>query len=553
MPRFGYSVSPLSRCTLCKFAIQRNDILVLGICLVLALAGAKTGQAQTTRPERTGFRETSSYSDVLAFLDSLQRFAKGIRVGTLATSPEGRRVPYAVVAAPMVSSPAEAHRSGKLVVYLQANIHAGEVEGKEAAQMLLRDLAAGRLPSLLERIVLLVAPIYNTDGNERWGPGERNRPGQNGPERVGQNPNGQGLNLNRDYVKMEAPETRGAAALLLAWDPDLFIDLHTTNGSYHGYVLTYAPGLNPNSNPASNFTRDRFLPVIRARMQQRHGQRTFPYGNFRNQDPDSLVQGWETYDARPRFGTNWMGLRGRLAVLSEGYSNADFRTRISATYNFVREVLALAAEERDTIKSLVQAADHQRLDSVALQSVLGPSIVQEVVAEITRDAGAGGSGYARRQRTGVYRTIRMPVFDRFVAARREARPAGYLIPARLDDVVELLRRQGILVDQLTGASKLTAEAFTVDSIAVGTLFEGHRTVTVSGKWNNQPIDSTIAAGWYRVPTDQALGTLAVYLLEPASEDGVVTWNLLDRELQAGTAYPILRMHSPLLAPAVAVP
>ena len=105
------------------------------------------------------------------------------------------------------------------MIYLQANIHAGEVEGKEAAQMLLRDLTLGPLRPLLDQIVLLVVPIYNTDGNERWRPGEQNRPGQNGPEPVGQNPNGQGLNLNRDYVKMEAPETRGSAALILQLGP----------------------------------------------------------------------------------------------------------------------------------------------------------------------------------------------------------------------------------------------------------------------------------------------------------------------------------------------
>jgi zinc carboxypeptidase len=509
--------------------------------------------AQATRPERTNFRETSSYTDVLTFLDSLQLMAKDIRIGTLATTAEGRRVPYVIAARPLVSSAAEAHRSGKPIVYLQANIHAGEVEGKEAAQMLLRDLTLGALRPLLDRIILLVVPIYNADGNERWLPGERNRPGQNGPELVGQNPNRQGLNLNRDYVKMEAPETRGAAAFLNAWDPDLFIDLHTTNGSYHGYVLTYAPGLNPNSNPASDLVRDRWLPILRERMQQRHRQRTFSYGNFRHQNPDSLVQGWETYDGRPRFGTNWMGLRGRLAILSEGYSNADFRTRVLATYNFVREVLSLAGEQPAAIKSAVLASDRQRADSLAIRSVLGPPLSLDVVAEITRDTGQGAGGYARRQRTGVYRTIRMPVFDRFVAARKEARPAGYLIPPRLQEIVELLRRQGILVDVLTASWRTPVEVFTVDSLSVAPLFEGHRTVSAEGRWANAPADTIAAAGWYLVRTDQPLGTLAAYLLEPASEDGVVTWNLLDRELQVRAAYPIVRVQRTPRTPAIAVP
>jgi hypothetical protein len=523
------------------------------IRVLLFLSTATSAAAQATRAERSGFRETSSYGDVLAFLDSLQQVVGEIRIGTLATTAEGRRVPYVIAARPLVSNAAEAHRTGKPIIYLQANIHGGEVAGKEAVQMLLRDLTLGALRPLMDKIVLLVVPIYNPDGNERWQPGERNRPGQNGPGLVGQNPNGQGLNLNRDYVKMEALETRGAASLLIGWDPDLFVDLHTTNGSYHGYVLTYAPGLNPNSSPATEFIRERFLPRVRERMQQRHRGRTFSYGNFRNQSPDSLAEGWETYDARPRFGTNWMGLRGRLAILSEGYSNADFRTRVTAMYNFVQEVLGLAAEQSATIKSLVRASDRQRVDSVAVRSVLGPPTTQEVIAEVTRDIGEGAGGYARRQRTGVYRTIRMPVFDRFVPARKEALPGGYLIPARLKEVVELLRRQGIVVEQLTGSWRVPVETFVVDSLSVGPLFEGHRTVQAEGDWSRIPRDTAVSAGWYLVRTGQRLGTLAAYLLEPASEDGVVTWNLLDRELQVRAAYPVLRVRSSPQVSAVAVP
>jgi hypothetical protein len=508
--------------------------------------------AQTTRPERTDFRETSSHADVLRFLDSLSHATGDIRIGILALSPEGRRVPYVVAARPLPMGPAEAHRSGKPVVYIQANIHAGEIEGKEATQMLLRDLTRGRLRPLLDSVVLLVAPIFNADGNERLGPGERNRPGQNGPAVVGQNTNGQGLNLNRDFVKLEAPETRGAARLIGHWDPDLLIDLHTTNGSYHGYVLTYAPGLNPNISPAADFAHRRFLPAVRDRMAQRHRHRTFSYGNFRNQDPDSLTQGWETYDARPRFGTNWMGLRGRLAVLSESYSNADLRTRIQATYDFVTEVLWLAAEEKVAIKSLVRASDQWRPDSVAVRSVLGPGTTRPVIAEITRPLGEGNDGYARRQRTGVYRTIRMPVFDRFHSARNEALPGAYVIPTRLRNVVDLLRRHGIAVDSLTEPWKVAAEAFILDTLTVGSLFEGHRTAQAEGRWNTRLSDSLISPGWYLVRTRQPLGVLAAYLLEPASEDGIVTWNLLDHELQAGSSYPILRVRTAPRIAAVAV-
>jgi len=288
-------------------------------------------------------------------------------------------------------------------------------------------------------------------------------------------------------------------------------------------------------------------------MQQRYRESTFSYGNFRNQSPDSLIQGWETYDARPRFGTNWMGLRGRLAVLSEGYSNADFRTRVSVTYHFVHEVLKLAAEQTAAIKAAIRDSDRLRPDSILVRSTLAPPMSQDVVAEITEEDGAGTGGYARRRRTGVYRTIRMPVFDRFTGARKEAVPACYLLPARLSEIVQLLRRHGVAVELVTAPFRASVQTFVVERLSVDSLFEGHRPVTTEGNWRPALTDSSITAGWYLVRTDQPLGRLAGYLLEPASEDGVVTWNFLDRELQPGAAYPILRVIRVPTAPSVLVP
>ncbi len=522
------------------------------VAWALPLAGPL--QAQVTAAERTGFRETSSHADVLAFLDSLQRAGASIRVARLATSAEGREIPLVVAARPMVAGPAEAHRSEKPIVYLQANIHAGEVEGKEALQMLLRDLTVGPLRPLLDSLVVLAVPIYNADGNDLLGPGDRHRPGQSGPPVVGRRPNGQGLDLNRDYVKMEAPETRGAAAMIAEWDPDLLVDLHTTNGSYHGYALTYASGLNPNGGAGDEYVRSTFLPAVRERMRRRHGMETFSYGNFLNQEPDSLAQGWVTYDPRPRFGTNWFGMRGRLAILSEAYSNAPFADRVAATYAFVREILSLTVEQRRSVKAIGREADRHRPDSLAVRSRLGPGKDQDVIAEITRGDGDGSHGFARRIRTGAFRTIRMPVYDHFVPARREALPAAYLLPARLRPVVDLLRRHGVPVERLNGTWEGELEAFRIDSISVGPLFEGHRTVSVEGAWlaGGQPLPA-VGPGWYHVGTAGRLGRLAAYLLEPASEDGVATWNLLDRDLRPGGRYPILRARTAPAVPATAVP
>jgi hypothetical protein len=134
----------------------------------------------------------------------------------------------------------------------------------------------------------------------------------------------------------------------------------------------------------------------------------------------------------------------------------------------------------------------------------------------------------------------MPVFDRFAPARKERLPGCYLIPARLSDIVQLLRRQGIVVERITSQLQTSVQSFAVESLAVDSLFEGHRSVRLQGRWQPETTDSSISPGWFLVRTDQPLGTLGGYLLEPASEDGVVTWNLLDRELAPGTPYPILR-------------
>lgn len=503
--------------------------------------------AQTPAAEASRYTHTSTHAEVVAYLDTLAARGAPIRTGLLATSVEGRAIPYVIASRPLVEDPVAAHRTGKPVVLLQGNIHGGEVEGKEALQELLRDLSFGPLRGLLDSLIVLVVPIYNTDGNDAFGPNARNRPAQNGPDPIGRRPNGQGLDLNRDYVKQEAPETEGAAAFIARWDPDLFMDLHTTNGSYHGYVLTYAPGLNPNSPPLNDYVRERLLPAVRERMRARYREEIYSYGNFRNQNPDSLTQGWETYDPRPRFGTNWMGMRGRISILSEAFSHADFATRVHATYHFVVEVLRAVLADQTTIRTLVAASDRWRPDSVVTASVLGPARQDDVIAEITEPAGEGGGGFAPRRRTGIYRTIRMPVYDRFVGTHREAIPAAYLLPPSYRSVAENLARQGVVVEETAAAWSGPVEGFAVDSLtAAPQPFEGHRTVSAFGRWRER--DGAITPGWFVVSTDQRLGVLAAYLLEPGSEDGFVTWNVMDRTLRPRGEAPVLRVRSALGVP-----
>jgi hypothetical protein len=516
----------------------------------LLLGATASLGAQATVAERTGATRTSSHADVLAFLDSLQARGARLTVGELGVSAQGRSIPYVIAARPMVADPGEAKRSGKPVVYIQANIHAGEVEGKEALLAVLRDLTLGSLRPLLDSVIVLAVPIYNSDGNDAWDVATRNRPGQNGPDTVGTRANGQGLDLNRDYIKQEAPETRASLAFVTEWDPDVWIDLHTTNGSYHGYALTWSPGLNPNFTAANAWTQDTVLEQIRTRLRAQKVE-TFPYGNFVDQTPDSLTKGWETYESVPRFGSNLMGM-SRISLLSEAYSNDPFARRIESSYAFVVTALRWLAEHRDQVRQHMALTVAARPDSVIVRSAFAPARRDTVIAEITRAAGQGSGGYARRQHTGEFRAIEMPVVDRFMGVRSEKIPAAYVLDAQWSEVVAMLVRQGVVVQRLDRPWTGPAEHFRVDSVKVGRQFEGHRLITVEGAWQTATRDS-LPVGTYLISTDQRLGMVAAFELEPASEDSYTTWNYFDRALRARRNHPVRRLDALPAVPRSLVP
>jgi hypothetical protein len=218
----------------------------------------------------------------------------------------------------------------------------------------------------------------------------------------------------------------------------------------------------------------------------------------------------------------------------------------------VLEILRFVAAERETVRRLVAAASTQRPDSVGLRRDYAPPRMTEVIAELTTTGGEGSGGFSRRQRTGQVRTITMPVYDRFAAVHKEAIPAAYLLPPQHTHLVEALRRHGVLVSRLEEPWRGAADGFRFDSLSASlVVFEGHRNVTIQGRWRAR--DLAAPAGWYVVSTDQRLGVLAAYLLEPGSEDGFVAWNFLDRDLRRGGEAPILRVRRPLVATTRLVP
>jgi len=510
--------------------------------LVIALAClAPAAAAQTwprTAAERSNFDSTSTSAEVGAFLDSLQLAGAPLAVTEMGRTVQGRPLYLVIASDPAVTSPAEAAASGKLVVYLQGNIHAGEVEGKEAVLILLRELATTRR-ELLEKLIVLAAPNYNPDGNDAFGPVAVNRSEQVGPVVVGQRADGLNLDLNRDYLKAEAPETRASLARVYdAWDPALMVDCHTTDGTRHGYLLTYAPPMEP-VGPAgpTNFVRDQMLPALQHTLESRYHEPLFVYGDV---DDQMQPTSWDTYAPLGWYGTNYVGLRGRMAILSEAYSHADFKTRVQVTHDFLVEILAYAAAHADEIRRIERDADRQttlegagaapRPDLAVEYSMVSRGTEPVVLEVMQPSADTTPRGGHRLTPTGQYRTVRIPVRDRFVDSVSRPLPAGYFVPAGAGDVPRVLRLHGIQVERLAADWTDTVETLGVTQLTWQPReFQGHHLLAVTGTYARSV--HTVPAGTYFVSTAQPLGRLVFALLEPEGW-GLARWGLLDRLLGA---------------------
>ncbi|HEY2825881.1 MAG TPA: M14 family metallopeptidase [Gemmatimonadales bacterium] len=498
-----------------------------------------------TRPERTEYAETSTYADVMAFLAQVVPASPLMHRATEGYTYEGRSIPLIVVGKGLKDgSPESVRGAHKLVVFLQGNIHAGEVEGKEALQILLREIANGDHRAWLDSMVLLINPIYNADGNERIT--LTNRPRQNGPiGGMGQRPNAQNFDLNRDHMKLESPEAKSFVSVLKRYDPQVTVDLHTTDGTDHAYYLTYSPPLHPNTDAGiiALLRRDLFPAVTKA-IKQKHNWDFYYYGNVPGgveQNPGS-ERGWFTFDHRPRFNNNYVGLRNRVAILSEAYAYASFEDRISATRWFVNEILDYARVHTSQIRRTVAHADSVSVvgTDLALRADLqrGDSVTI-LLGEVDeqRNPYTGRIVWIRKN---VVHPEQMPEWGTFKATESTKAPSAYFVPPDLAPAINSLDDHGITYTRLTAESSRNVERFVIDSSSqAGNEFQGHRERTLFGHYESASV--TLPVGTVMVSVAQPLGRLAFTLLEPRSDDGLVDWNQLDRALAGQKYYPIVRV------------
>lgn len=514
--------------------------------LLLLLLASSGAYAQTTTvwsddlsltPEKSNFEKTSTHADVMNFINAIKGKSPYIQVTSIGKSMMGKDIPLVILSKPAVSSPEEARASGKPVIYIQANIHAGEVEGKEAVMMMMRDILLGKKGNLLDNQVILIVPIYNTDSNDKMAKGLR--PSQeNSPLETGERENSQGLDLNRDGIKMETPETQAMIQkIVTAWDPQMSVDLHTTNGTWHAYSLTWSPSYLYAGEPATyHYTNDIMLPAITKKVKEKYGLFFGPYGDYNTREGWPL-KNFYTYNHHPRYIVNQFGLRNRMAILSEAFSHERFYQRIYSTYTFVYEILdhfnkhgkeitkinhdAELAAIKNVVDNAGKVKKGVRFKMVPTAKKLNGFRTYDYTSFTKAD---GSKTLVKNGNVVTYDSINY--YGEFKDTVQSTLPRGYIIPASQSLIAEQLMRQGVKVVQLEKDETVKGDVFIVEKYTrAARKFEGHYMASAEGKF--EPVSRTFQKGDYKVDMAQPLSNLVFYMLEPQSDDGLLTWNFFD--------------------------
>lgn len=488
-----------------------------------------------TVAESSDFQATSTSAEVEEFISECVELGEHVTSAEYGKTGEGRPMTFAIVADPPydVEAPDE-----RLVALWLGNIHSGECSGKEALLMLLRELAHDPDHRWLSKMVILVAPNYNADGNDQMAVG--NRRGQVGPARgMGRRHNSQGLDLNRDFMKIESPEAQALVGLMNRWDPDLFIDCHTTNGSRHRYCLTYDIPHNPTApQDIASYMRRTMMPTVTQRLQEQ-GKETFYYGNF-NRDRTA----WYTYGYEPRYSTEYGGLRGCLAVLSEAYSYITYKERIKATHAFVAACTDFVFENAEVIRQLRTTSQARYLEAAGREDREQRSLMLSQEAEVAAfEEPYTILGFDEEDQEKPA-DIEVRFFGRYNVTKQRSLPHAYLFAPEQTEIVQKLRTHGISVEQLEEATNATVEVCVASDITKARrAFQGHEMVTYRGVL--EQVKRELPKGTIVVRTAQPLGRLAGYLLDPESNDSFTTWNYFDEQIEVGEAHPIMATVGPI--------
>lgn len=486
------------------------------------------GDPWITPAEASEFQTTPRYDETVAWLRRLDQATPKVKVISIGTSPEGRAIVMAIAHTEAQATPAALLVSGKPTLLIQGGIHAGEIDGKDAGMMLLRDITLGNRQALLDAVNVLFIPVISVDGHERFS--KYGRINQRGPREMGWRTNARNLNLNRDYAKLDTPELQALAHVLNIWQPDLYYDIHVTDGVDYQYDITFGYNDTASYSPHAAAWMDRFLTPQLYENLRAWGH--IPGGLVFAIDDRDLSKGIRNGVASARYSNGYGDIRHLPTFLVENHSLKPHRQRVLGTYVLLESTLRILGHVGRGLQEATRADQGLRPNPVTLSWQRGdrepPRITfLGVTSELSESP---ISGTQRITWTGQPVTLDIPLLVSDQPKQQVPRPKAYWVPPAWPEVIDRLALHGLRLERQDGERTVEVEMYRLeDPQLASTPFEGH--VRVTAQVHKEKRQQRFAPGAVRVPTDQPLGDLAVLLLEPEAGDSFFQWGFFHEILQ----------------------
>jgi murein tripeptide amidase MpaA len=503
-----------------------------------------------TPAERTGLSDTPGYDETMAWLHKLAAAAPELKMVSIGKSLQGRDFWMVIASADQAFTAEALNATGKPLLLAHSGIHAGEIDGKDAGLMLLRDMTvAGKRKELLAKTNFLFIPILNVDGHERRSP--YNRINQRGPEEMGWRTNARNQNLNRDFTKLDTEGVRALIQVFRQWKPDLYLDLHVTDGADYQYDITFGGNGRSGWSPAiGNWIEDVYRPAVSSALSENGHE---PGGLVFATNGMDMKDGFLTWSGDPRFSNGYGDATHLPTILVENHSLKPYKRRVLGTYILLAETLELMAREEDSLRQATLSDRRQRPKSMPMSFKRNENQVPENVLfkGISSERFQGEvSGSEVVRWTG--KPINESIPKVYISEPTEMVeiPAAYIIPAIWSDIVERIALHGIEVERLSKPLSTPAEVYRLPGAGIAEKsawtpnpFEGHIRID-PGEPVKQVIETTFPAGSYRISTDQPLGELLVLMLEPLAPDSFLQWGFF-LEIFTRTEYAEAYVMEPL--------
>ena len=555
--------------------MQRTLLIAASVLLLLpvstrfeaatqSLAGTAAIKAEWKTPaEASEYRTTPRYDETMAYLKRMVSAApKQLKLEGFGSTGEGRDLVAVIASKDGIFNPATLHKAGRPIVLIQNSIHAGEMDGKDSCLALLRDMVITKeQAALLERAVVVVIPIYNADGHERFG--SYNRINQNGPEEMGWRTQSMNLNLNRDYMKADAPETRAFLALWNRWLPDFFVDDHVTDGADYEYDVTYNLDTGPEVYPPlAEWQRETLAPALEESVTQ-SGHAIAPVIFLRDDSDPS--RGLSLFPDTPRFSTGYMVLQNRAGMLVELHMLKDYRTRVTGNYEILRATLEVVNRDADKLVRMNRAADEATIAAGRKPSESPPVALRLEAVEETVLVPYRSFGYTRGlsvvsggiwlKYTPAPLEMSLPKSSGLRVTRSVTQPLAYIVPAQWNSVISVLQAHGVKMRRTSAPWRGEVETYRCEGVKWQEQpFEGRQVLFVpieakSGEASQGACRSvrerlSFPKGSAVVPLDQRAARVAIHFLEPEAPDSAVAWgffNAVFEQKEYGESYVLEKL------------